>query len=413
MWYALISGSEAEAIRDAIRSIVQRSLAFAADGSMNSGDLHQGLAGISLLLYEAADVLPDPDLLITADALLGQALDWAAKARSAALFHGSLGPAWVLAERCQRSGDRAVASLVPLLNLVAQGLEQRTGATHEVDLLRGTSGALRVGLIASALPEARRLVATCCADLARSAQWDDLGPTWLTPPWSSLFEAVPASSHAFLGMAHGSLGQLSGMARAVSLGIAPSGTEELIQGGLSRVLQSAGSWHGYPGIPRAIVDGRPSEDGAQLSWCHCGVGIAGGLRAIARDLVSPDLLGSATSLLRLATEIPEASMPTSPTLCHGRAGVAHILNRVGQETSNREMLESARRWFRLTLSATTASLASTSESPPLPGVPSMSREPTSWLDSPSLLVGLAGVGLCLLAAISEREPSWDGVIGLT
>ncbi|HEX8826294.1 MAG TPA: lanthionine synthetase LanC family protein, partial [Archangium sp.] len=91
---------------------------------------------------------------------------------------------------------------------------------------------------------------------------------------------------------------------------------------------------------------------------------------------------------RAAARLPEQTRVTDAGLCHGAAGLGHLLNRVAQATGDEALAEAARRW--------------------------LGRAVELWRPSheegPGLLTGAAGTGLALLAAVGEAAPGWDRVM---
>lgn len=96
-------------------------------------------------------------------------------------------------------------------------------------------------------------------------------------------------------------------------------------------------------------------------------------------------------------------------LCHGTAGLAHLFNRLYQATGDPEIRDATLAWLRHTLDMQIpgkdyAGLLSWVVSQPGEG---------RWEGEHGFLTGIAGVGLALLAAVTEIEPSWDRVLLLS
>jgi lantibiotic modifying enzyme len=88
--------------------------------------------------------------------------------------------------------------------------------------------------------------------------------------------------------------------------------------------------------------------------------------------------------------------------CHGSAGRAHIFNRFYQATQEDLFLDAAIRWLDYTLSLRR----------PDSGIGGfLLDEPADGGPKPAtgLLTGAAGLGLVLLASVSEITPEWDRV----
>src|SRR6185295_17286932 len=71
-------------------------------------------------------------------------------------------------------------------------------------------------------------------------------------------------------------------------------------------------------------------------------------------------------------------------VCHGAAGVAHVLDRIAQATEDVVAADAAASWLEHALVLPRGDL--------------------------SLLEGATGVGLVLQAAISDEQPAWDRML---
>jgi len=133
-----------------------------------------------------------------------------------------------------------------------------------------------------------------------------------------------------------------------------------------------------------------------MAWCSGDLGVAAALLRAGR--AAPD---------RALEEIAEAaahratfrSMPhdvSEPTLCHGTAGLLHVFNRLYHATGQTVFRNAAVRWLDDTLALCERDDGAL--------VSELAR------NHPGLLTGAAGIGLALLAAITDREPRWDIVL---
>jgi hypothetical protein len=93
-------------------------------------------------------------------------------------------------------------------------------------------------------------------------------------------------------------------------------------------------------------------------------------------------------------------------LFDGAAGIAHLCNRLAQATGDEWAARDARAAFRLLLAMRR----------PGEGIGGFrarlrdGRGRTLWADDPGFSRGASGIGLALLAAISEVEPAWDRLL---
>jgi hypothetical protein len=125
--------------------------------------------------------------------------------------------------------------------------------------------------------------------------------------------------------------------------------------------------------------------------------------AAGRLLGVPDWEREAIDLARNAANCAASRDGVLDTcLCHGTAGVAHIFNRMAQQTQDRALEDAARRWFERTLRM-------------LPAGDVLAQFPSNVPDRRirGLLLGASGVALALAAAISSASPDWDRVFLLS
>ncbi|MCK5168939.1 MAG: hypothetical protein KAQ75_03590, partial [Bacteroidales bacterium] len=88
-------------------------------------------------------------------------------------------------------------------------------------------------------------------------------------------------------------------------------------------------------------------------------------------------------------------------LCHGTAGIAHIYNRMYNNTGRDEFKKAAIYWFEQTLK-----MAKYDDG--LAGYKAWRTPEYGGLQNEyGFLEGIAGIGLALISAVSDIEPKWD------
>ncbi len=282
------------------------------------------------------------------------------------LFDGLAGGGWVAAH--------VASDVEPLLEVIDRKLIADLEAwTRGYDLISGLVG-LGVYFLEHEGPSAARGRELVVAALAASCERDASGATWLTPPAQlppTHLVDWPAGYYN-CGVAHGVPGAIGVLARIAARDDAPPAAAEL--------RDAASRW-----LAAQRRDGRhPSmfhgerRDPARTAWCYGEPGIAAALQA-------PD-----PGWLALPFE---ATRVVDPGLCHGASGLMHLANRMYQATRDPQYRDAALHWLERTLAYGTTGL-------PPPG--DVRRD--------SLLVGTSGVGLALLAAVSDLEPSWDRLL---
>src|SRR5262249_48325620 len=89
--------------------------------------------------------------------------------------------------------------------------------------------------------------------------------------------------------------------------------------------------------------------------------------------------------------------------CHGAVGLAHIANRMFQATGMSAHRDVARAWLRQALAYRTPDRG-------LAGFQAFLPVERRWGDDASLVTGVVGIGLALLASVTSVVPDWDRVL---
>jgi len=322
----------------------------------------------------------------------------AAQPATVSLFSGICGVLWILHEW---SGDEEVDAIIESLETALLGHLDVPRWEERHDLIGGLVG---VGLYAAEHRGGRatEIGRLALSHLAAAAIFDEHGATWRTPP-RFLHEVRRArfpDGVIDLGVAHGVPGIIGMLARLVEAGIDPARSRPL--------LRSAVDW-----LLRAVPDDQPRfgvhwpgdpDEVKRIAWCYGDAGVAGILLRASRALRSLELQDQALDLLRRIIE-PLSTRPIADAgFCHGVAGLAHIYNLAFQQTGAPDMRAQAGAWLAEILRrrrpgsgiAGYASLKSDQGAP-------------RWVADASLLSGVVGTALVLLAAVEDRPPTWQAL----
>lgn len=235
------------------------------------------------------------------------------------------------------------------------------------------------------------------------AQSEPGGLAWYTQPallpaWQR--EECP-DGYFNLGLAHGIPGVIGLLAKLIEAGVDVERSRRLLDGAVAWLLAIA--------PPRAggrfpAWRGRGASDApSRLAWCYGDPGVAAPLLAAARAAGNAAWEAEAIAIGHdMAARPMDQSGVFDMGLCHGAAGVAHIFNRMYQATGDEVLGDAARRWIERLL-------AMRRPGEPVAGFPALLREEgrERWTPDPGTLMGAVGVGLVLLAAATDVEPSWD------
>jgi hypothetical protein len=350
-----------------------------------------------------------------ADVLAWECLDQAIEAVStdamdaschASFYEGFAGIAWA-AELVDRlldpdAEDRNEAVDDALLRLLSRA--NLWPAPH--DLVVGVTG-----LGVYALERCPRPLATECLHrvverLRESAQHDEHGFYWWTPPAGMLNreaqEQYP-SGRADLGVAHGVTGAIAILGSICGVGVQRTTARPLLEGAVRWLLAHSVPTEAGPTFPIWVAPGfQPAP--ARCAWCYGDPGIAAALLVAARGVGAAGWEQAAVALACRAAERPAAETGVvDASFCHGAAGLAHLYNRMYQATGEPKLGRAALYWLERTLDF--YRLARGNGGSWVEG----SKDPTEegpWTGI-DLVDGAAGVALVLLAATTPVEPVWD------
>jgi len=276
------------------------------------------------------------------------------------------------------------------------------------DLISGLAGYALYALKRLPRPLAVKCLERVVDRLAELAVERPDGVTWHTPPkhlWPETRKDFP-DGYYNLGVAHGVPGLVAVLAQICAAGIAGATARPLLDGAVRWMLgQRLGPGHDSV-FPYQVTDGGATKV-SRAAWCYGDPGIACALLVAARAIGEHAWESEALELARLAARRPQSTAGiVDACLCHGAAGLGHLLNNCYQATGEEVLRDGARFWLREALNL---------------GKPGQgfggfiawdlnARGEMDWLALPGFLTGAAGVGLALLAAATSGDPRWDEVL---
>jgi lantibiotic modifying enzyme len=242
---------------------------------------------------------------------------------------------------------------------------------------------------------------------------DDTGIAWFTRPENLSRRRRSTFSEGYYdtGVAHGAAGVISFLARVHALGIAKDITGKLLQGAVSWLL--AQQWESDDGslFPQFLLppDHTPLGSGT-FGFCHGDLGLAAALLSAAECTGESSWKDKAIEASHASSKYLDYYSKivnfTNPHLCHGIAGFGHLFNRMYQATGIESFKQEACKWFLHTLDLREPGTG-------IAGFYKHGRNEDgemSELYDPGFMQGAAGIGLALLAAVTDIEPEWDRVM---
>lgn len=382
---------------------------------VTKNSLANGAAGLAVFFDYAGRALEDSRLIDCSHAWLDRAITSIMEVpTSPALYVGYPGVAWAAAHLCRTAGVKASDkdSQEEIENALCETLSQTPWVDH-FDLIVGLSG---VGIYAlERLPDpfAVRCLSLVIERLAEASQRADAGRTWLTGPTllpSGNKKKAP-DGYFDLGVAHGVPGVVGFLALAVLSGNSPRRATGLLREAVTW-LMSRETQHTLPSHyqPIALPSGTPLEP-ARLAWCSGDLGVALSLYQAARALGDDDVRRQAMLIAEDSSKRRGIGAGVvDACLCHGAVGVAHVFNRLFQATGSEVLREAAIFWYGRGLNYWRQGTGVGGFSYSYDYVNFDGSVVDQWITRPGLLDGAAGIGLALLSAATEVEPSWDALL---
>jgi hypothetical protein len=405
-WTTLLDGELRE---QALHTVDEIAAALQASQGWEGPTLSGGLAGRAFLFAELQRGRPQLGHGGHAERLIHQAALAIEEQPLMPWLHGGFaGIAWSI----ERLGSLGLHGLDDMdeIDEVLLDLTSRQPWGGEYDLIRGL-----VGLGVYALERLPRPLAVQCLEaivdrLEERSTRAGAGLSWWTPPHHlpAHQRAVYSEGYFNLGAAHGVPAVVALLALIARAGVARKKARELATGGarwlLANVLPDS------PGarFPSAVAPGVDSKP-CRSAWCYGDPGVVLCLTVTAQALGDLELEREALAIARESAQRPvEQAGVRDAGICHGSAGLGHIYNRLYQVSGEATFKEAATSWFAHTLRMRR----------PGEGVagflfwstPTGQEQDLTWIADKSLLNGVTGTALALLAAAQPHSPMWDGLL---
>lgn len=382
-------------------------------------------AGMALLYAELG--YSDPAYRHIAHRYLSEANQRLSESDNHSLYDGA--PALAFAASCAVRHDGEYAGLLSgldesvfrVVRVILASEHERinagTAARHyaDFDLISGLAGQGRYLLRrAKDSPEARELLEQVCAyfaALVRPIEHEGhvLPGWWSSSPMNP--STTDSSGHANLGMAHGMPGPLALLAMAWRSGVRAHGHAEAIETMLDFLItwsdeDEFGTYWPQALDPRTYTNRPARLTRSRQAWCYGTPGIARAIQLAGFALDRPEWTELARTAVRDMFRQPNEQWRVQDTcLCHGWAGLLHVLARIDADDPRCEFGEELD-WLA---ERTTAPF-----DPRLPyGYQQVGGLRAELLrDDPGFLTGSAGIALALHAYRTRARPAsgWDAAL---
>lgn len=404
-WQPILTGPEAaraEVLIDEIAGALAEWPAFPEDDPYGAS-MATGEAGLGLFFSYLDQARPGRGYDDLAAERLERAIDrLSASFHMPGLYQGFVSIAWTIEHLRDREDEDDPNEEID--GVVSDTLAQTPWLGH-YELIGGLAGLGVYALERWPGGKSKACLTQVCQRLEELAVPQGTGLSWPTAEWNLFPEERQRFPNGVinLGVAHGVPAVLPVLAQALAVGAAPESTRGVLRGAVEWLLAQKLPPGGDSVFSDSWAPGRGPHP-TRTAWCYGDPGIAAVLWVTGRAAGEPAWEEEAIHLARtVARRPPEACQIHDAGLCHGAAGLGHILNRLGQGSGDPELLAAARSWMARALDLRQ----------PGEGIGGLlTWEPDAlgemvWRSDPTFLTGVCGVALALLAATTSFEPAWD------
>jgi lantibiotic modifying enzyme len=199
-----------------------------------------------------------------------------------------------------------------------------------------------------------------------------------------------------LGLAHG----IPSVLLALSQVTGDADATEMLSQGVDYLLSCRQNSGNGSLFPHRMVKGKPDQSG-RLAWCYGDPGVGAALWQIGMNSNRPDWQADAIGILHKAASRRDtaANRVLDACICHGTSGLALLFFKMALVTGHDEFLDAASHWTRATLDHGQNDGAGAGYLFYTTG--------DRYRSNGSLLEGIAGVGLTLLALLDSETMGWE------
>jgi len=408
MWTSIAGADTRRECWDTIEEIEQGLDRYLGSGDAALDDVTGGYAGAALFyayLYAASANAAAADRALAAIDRSTSAL--AEKQLLPALYSGFLGVGWVVSHltRDLFEGDAGLTGEIDdALRRLLTNVEDRLTfeliyglagyGTYLVERLPDPGAAALLGRVLDLLEASRDA----------SGVWPT-DPGWMSP-WQR--EQMPRGCYN-LGVAHGIPGVIGFLAAAKREGVDDPRLARFAEDAVPWTL--ARKWDQPSSLFPAFIPVGGEPYPTRTAWCYGDLGVAAVLLSAAQSFGRDDWKREALAIARVAARrSPEDAMVKDAGLCHGSTGLAHLFNRMAQASGDDELRGAAERWIRVALDMRRPGEGLAGLLSWVDITENGKTVAWQWKTEPGFLSGVAGIGLGLLAAVTDFEPAWDRVL---
>lgn len=248
--------------------------------------------------------------------------------------------------------------------------------------------------------KAKLFLSQLVEELGNSSEFEDDGSI----KWESVLDVKSGTRGYNISLSHGIASIITFLSKLYNENICKEKVLRLLNGSVKYLLkQEIGKREQESMFPSFALESDSETASSRLAWCYGDLGIGTALWHAAQSTKNQVWEGKALEVLLHSTTRRDLNKNRvfDAGLCHGTAGVAHIYNRMHYFTGNSEFKNATDYWLKETLKKAMYDDG-------YAGYKAWRSEDYGGLvKTPSLLEGIAGIGLAMISSVSDIEPKWD------
>ncbi|MEQ1746296.1 MAG: lanthionine synthetase C family protein, partial [Saprospiraceae bacterium] len=219
--------------------------------------------------------------------------------------------------------------------------------------------------------------------------------------WLSLLNSTTGETGPNICLSHGMSSIAIMLTKFIEHGIAKELSADLLHRTVSYILaqeiDSAQYLSYFPSM--SLEKPNLSTLTSRMAWCYGDLGVGLALCRAGKTTGIPSWSEKGMEVLTFSCSRKEQFQDAG--ICHGTAGVAHIFQRIFHDTGLPVFKDTAAYWYKQTLTMGNNPVG-------LAGyLPYFVNEAVHLTQARGFLVGISGIGLSLLHAVSDTPPNWD------
>jgi lantibiotic modifying enzyme len=400
-WHTILDDNETKPYRRKLSQIGDEVVKHMGDIKADEIGLMGGKAGLALFLFYYAMFTQDDQYADHGVEMLSQIFD---AINDGFTYHthagGLAGIGWTV-EHLARNGfididtNETLEDVDPYLDK-AMIYDINNG---NFDYLHGAVGNGAYFLTRLKNPRAKEYLKGLIDQMEAVAHRDDDGSF----KWLSTLDIEKETKGYNLSMSHGIASIITFLGKVLAAGIHKEKTRELLDGAVKYLLKFKLDRKEFASnFPSWIQEGEPLT-ASRLAWCYgdLGAGIALYLAAQCAGNKEWEKIAVDTLLDSTSRRGAQENSVLDVGLCHGASGIMHIYNRAYHYTGIDTFKETALYWAEHVLSMATFEDG-------YAGYKTWRTEKYGgWTPSTGYLEGVSGIGLALIALLSDIDPKWD------